>query len=212
MSLKQYRSTCSRVEPDSNPPTPPRMLLPVLHKSRWIALAIAATATGANASPSGSDAEPLPSRDSVSTPKTRPVTKPATPAKAAQPARATVPPTVTVNKSPLCGCCQFWVEYLEKNNFKVVVHDRDDMTPVKRRLEVPQNLASCHTATVDGYVIEGHVPAASITKLLKERPAVSGIAVPGMPIGSPGMEGPNPESYEVIAYKRNGERKVFTRH
>lgn len=95
-----------------------------------------------------------------------------------------------VYKSPSCGCCQGWATYLERNGYKVTVIERDDMEPVKDGLGVPAEMRSCHTAKIEGYVIEGHVPVAAIDKLLAEKPKVKGIAAPGMPPGSPGMSGP----------------------
>jgi len=96
-------------------------------------------------------------------------------------------PLITVYKSPSCGCCVKWVEYLQKEGFEVKIVNRDDLTSIKQREGVPAAMSSCHTALVDGYVIEGHVPAQAIRKLLKERPDTRGLAVPGMPANSPGM-------------------------
>lgn len=118
-------------------------------------------------------------------------------------------PTVTVYKSPTCGCCSKWVTHLEQAGFEVKAIDMPDTTPMRTRLGVPANLASCHTAVVDGYTVEGHVPADVVKKMLADRPAIAGIAVPGMPIGSPGMEGPNPEPYDIIAYGKDGSRSVY---
>lgn len=119
-------------------------------------------------------------------------------------------PLVVVYKSPTCGCCVKWEEHLKSSGFQVDSRPRPDMNSVKAEAGVPAALQSCHTAMVDGYVVEGHVPASSIKKLLAERPAgVKGVAVPGMPIGSPGMEGPNPERYDVITFSGSGETKVF---
>lgn len=96
-------------------------------------------------------------------------------------------PLITVYKTPDCGCCVKWVEYLQKEGFEVKTVNRDDLSPIKQRAGVPPEMSSCHTALVDGYVIEGHVPAQAIRKLLKERPDTLGLAVPGMPANSPGM-------------------------
>ena len=96
-------------------------------------------------------------------------------------------PLITVYKTPSCGCCVKWVEYLQKEGFEVKIVNRDDLTSIKQREGVPTAMSSCHTALVDGYVIEGHVPAQAIRKLLKERPDTRGLAVPGMPANSPGM-------------------------
>lgn len=95
--------------------------------------------------------------------------------------------TVTVYKTPSCGCCVDWVEYLQKEGFTVETHDRRDLNAIKKQAGVSREMASCHTAMVDGYVIEGHVPASAIRKLLQERPDTRGLSVPGMPNNSPGM-------------------------
>lgn len=119
---------------------------------------------------------------------------------------------VIVYKSPTCGCCKEWVKHLEANGFKVQARDVSDVTPVKVKHGVPLALASCHTALVDGYVIEGHVPAADLRRLLEERAAVKGLAVPGMPVGSPGMEGPYPEPYQVLTFDDAGRTTVYAHH
>jgi len=120
---------------------------------------------------------------------------------------------VTVFKDPNCGCCKEWIEHLRKHAFKVTARDTSDVSGIKRSGRVPQQLVSCHTAFVNGYVIEGHVPAEDIKRLLKEKPKVAGLAVAGMPIGSPGMEvGNRKDKYEVIAFNRDGSTSVFARH
>jgi len=119
---------------------------------------------------------------------------------------------VMVYKSPTCGCCSAWVDHLKANGFKVAVKDVDDLNAIKQSHGISRELASCHTATVDGYVIEGHVPASDIQRLLAERPKVAGLAVPGMPMGSPGMEGPTKERYDVVSFDKNGRKEVFSRH
>ena len=96
-------------------------------------------------------------------------------------------PLITVYKTPNCGCCVKWVEYLRKEGFEVKAINRDDLAPIKQRAGVPQTMSACHTALVDGYVIEGHVPVQAIRQLLQERPNTPGLAVPGMPANSPGM-------------------------
>jgi hypothetical protein len=123
-------------------------------------------------------------------------------------------PTVHVYKSPTCGCCGKWVEHLEANGFTTMVTEMDDVAVVKDKHNVPAEARSCHTGVVDGYVIEGHVPAADVHRLLKERPAVLGIAVPGMPIGSPGMEipGSKPQPFRTMSFDKQGELKVFASH
>ncbi len=118
-------------------------------------------------------------------------------------------PQVLVYKTEGCGCCNGWVEHLQAAGFEVDARNVTDLMSVKVDAGVPTDLSSCHTAVVDGYVVEGHVPASVVARLLTERPEVAGIAVPGMPIGSPGMEGPNPQPYEVLAFDRDGARTVF---
>lgn len=117
-----------------------------------------------------------------------------------------------VYKSPTCGCCHKWVEHLQANGFSVKVQNQEDLSAIKQAHGLTRELASCHTATVEGYVIEGHVPAADIQRLLKERPPVAGLAVPGMPMGSPGMEGPRAEPYDVVSFDKVGRVKVFASH
>ena len=116
---------------------------------------------------------------------------------------------VTVYKSPTCGCCTKWVEHLQEHGFRVEVRDTSDVQPVKARHGLPGNLASCHTALVGGYVVEGHVPADVIRRLLRERPQVAGVAVPGMPMGSPGMEGPYKDDYDIVSFTREGATQVY---
>lgn len=119
-----------------------------------------------------------------------------------------------VYKSPTCGCCTGWIDHLEEAGHTVEAVDipgYQDLQDIKTAQRVPSDLGSCHTATIEGYTIEGHVPADVIARLLRERPDIKGLSVPGMPIGSPGMEGPNPQSYDVIAFTADGERSVFER-
>lgn len=127
-------------------------------------------------------------------------------------AQATKRPLVTVWKDPNCGCCKDWVEHLRSNGFDVQVRDTGNIG-ARRRLGVPERLASCHTAEVAGYVVEGHVPAREIQRLLKEKPAALGLSVPGMPIGSPGMDGPayggRKDAYEVLLMSKDGSSRVF---
>jgi hypothetical protein len=118
-------------------------------------------------------------------------------------------PTITVYKDPSCGCCKSWIEHLIKHGYRVDAKDSPNMAEIKRTLGVPEALTSCHTAVVGGYLIEGHVPAADIARLLKEKPKVAGLAVPGMPMGSPGMEGPRREHYQVLSFDKTGKTKVF---
>lgn len=123
--------------------------------------------------------------------------------------------TVDVWKDPNCGCCQSWVDHLEANGFKVDVSNVGN-TAARRRLGMPEKLGSCHTARVSGYVLEGHVPAADIRRLLTDRPVVLGLAVPGMPIGSPGMDDPEykgrKDGFEVLLVKKNGSTESFARY
>lgn len=124
-----------------------------------------------------------------------------------------VAPAVTVFKDPNCGCCKEWIEHLRKHAFKVTAKDTSDVGTIKRSGRVPPQLVSCHTAFVNGYVIEGHVPAEDIRRLLEEKPKIAGLAVAGMPIGSPGMEvGNRKDKYDVIAFNRDGTTSVFARH
>jgi hypothetical protein len=118
--------------------------------------------------------------------------------------RAAGRPAMLVHKDPNCGCCAGWVAHVEKSGFPVTVNDTARLNAVKARLGIPAELAACHTAEIDGYVIEGHVPAAAIERLLAQRPSARGLAVPGMPVGSPGMEGGEPETYEVVLFGPQG--------
>jgi len=114
---------------------------------------------------------------------------------------ASAAPVLRVFRSPSCGCCGAWVAYMAERGFEVSVEMRDDLAPVKARHGVPAALEACHTALVDGYVIEGHVPADDVLRLLAERPAATGLAVAGMPVGSPGMEqGGMAEPYQVVLF------------
>lgn len=119
---------------------------------------------------------------------------------------------ITVYKSPTCKCCEKWITHLEDAGFNVTAKNSSDMYRIKQSTGIEPKLQSCHTALVDGYVIEGHVPATDIKRLLKERPAVSGLTVPGMPIGSPGMEGPYKEPYEVLTFDKDDQTKVYARY
>lgn len=123
-------------------------------------------------------------------------------------------PVVDVHKDPNCGCCSKWVEHLRQHDFTVRVTDTNDLGAVKAAYGVPSQVESCHTALVGGYVVEGHVPAADIVRLLQERPAIAGIGVAGMPIGSPGMEVPGTKAqpYEVVAFDKDARTHVFARH
>ena len=121
-------------------------------------------------------------------------------------------PKATVYKTPTCGCCSKWITHLEENGIDVEAKDLRDVTPIKKISGVPQTMASCHTAMIDGYFIEGHVPAEDIKRLLAERPEIAGLAVPRMPIGSPGMEGPNAKPYRVYEIGKDGSAKIYATH
>lgn len=125
----------------------------------------------------------------------------------------TAAPVIDVYKSPTCGCCSKWIDHLEANGFAVRGHDTHDVVQHKIRLGIPQGYDSCHTAEVGGYVIEGHVPAKDIKRLLKEKPQARGLTVPGMPIGSPGMEqGGHKDAYDVILLGKDGKPRVYSRY
>lgn len=139
-----------------------------------------------------------------------------TPAAAATPTLAAATPTteqgvpqVTVYKSPTCGCCAEWVNHLRENGFAVTVHDQEDLSAVKTANGITPQLESCHTAIIDGYVVEGHVPADLIARILNERPDIAGLAVPGMPGGTPGMESAPKEPYQVLAIGKDGRTTVY---
>lgn len=123
--------------------------------------------------------------------------------------RAAQPPVILVHKDPSCGCCLGWVRHLESAGFGVAVQEDTDPRIIRKRWGVPSDLAACHTAEAGGYVIEGHVPATAIQRLLKERPVATGVAVPGMPVGSPGMEGGKPERYAVVLFGPNSRRNYM---
>jgi hypothetical protein len=132
--------------------------------------------------------------------------KPAAPA-----AKPSAAQAVKVYLRPTCGCCGIWVEHMEKAGFKVTREARQDLDSVPERQRVPAHLRTCHTAVLGNYLVEGHVPVDLVQKMLKERPKIAGIAVPGMPIGSPGMEGPNPRPYSIIAFQADGTTSEYAR-
>ena len=128
----------------------------------------------------------------------------------AKPAKAA---KLTIYKSPYCGCCGAWVDHIKASGIRTAVHELEDVTPLATKLGVPDNLRSCHTAAIGGYFVEGHVPAAVIRKLLRERPKARGITVPGMPIGSPGMEqGDRRDAYDTRLVLHDGSSRVFVKH
>ena len=131
---------------------------------------------------------------------------------AASQARPTAVP-IQVFKTPTCGCCAKWVDHMKAAGFAPEVQDLPNLAGVKSDAGVPPNLQSCHTARVGGYIVEGHVPADTVKRLLKEKPRVAGIAVPGMPIGSPGMEqGDRRDAYDVLTFTKDGRITVFEKH
>jgi hypothetical protein len=121
-------------------------------------------------------------------------------------------PTITVYKDPSCGCCKAWIAHLVKAGYTVDAKDSPNMAEIKRDLGVPDALKSCHTGIVNGYIIEGHVSPEEIDRLLAQKPKVAGLAVPGMPMGSPGMDGGTKQHYQVVSFEKNGKTKVFATH
>ena len=119
--------------------------------------------------------------------------------------------SLTVYKSPTCGCCEDWISHMQEAGFEVTAIDRANMMSIKKRAGVTPALASCHTALIDGYVIEGHVPAADVRQLLEKKPAVHGLTIPGMPQSAPGMDIPG-SPYEVLSFDKNGNTAVFSRY
>lgn len=119
---------------------------------------------------------------------------------------------ITVYKSPYCGCCGAWVKHMKDHGHDVKTVEMEDLTAIKKMTGVAEPLQSCHTAVVDGYVIEGHVPASDVARLLQNKPKARGLAVPGMPVGSPGMEGPAPQAYDVLLFQTDGSTTVYAHH
>lgn len=119
--------------------------------------------------------------------------------------------TMAVYMSPACGCCEEWLKHMRASGFRLEINKMGDVTPMKQKLGVPESLWSCHTATVGNYVLEGHVPASDVKRLLRERAKVKGLAVPGMVPGSPGMEQGRPQPYATLAFDERGSQ-VFERH
>lgn len=118
-------------------------------------------------------------------------------------------PVIEVYKTASCGCCKGWVKHLEDNGFTVKAHDVENPTDYRQKFGIPHALGSCHSARVGGYAIEGHVPAADIKRLLGSKPKATGLAVPAMPLGSPGMEGPRSDPYDVLLVQKDGKTTVF---
>jgi hypothetical protein len=123
------------------------------------------------------------------------------------------PVPMSVYKSPSCGCCALWVDYMRKNGFDAKVQDVENIGALKLKLGVREEFSSCHTTEVGGYIVEGHVPVEVVQRMLKERPKIVGIAVPGMPMGSPGMEVPSgkKDSYNILAFTSDGKTTVYDR-
>ncbi len=119
---------------------------------------------------------------------------------------------IEVYKSATCGCCSDWIKHLQRNGFTVKAHDVGDTSAYRAKFGVPDRLGSCHTATVGGYAIEGHVPAREIKRLLAQKAMAKGLAVPGMPLGSPGMEGPRSDPYEVLLFQADGKYTVYQKY
>lgn len=185
---------------------PPHRHLTVIAASVALLLLAACTGASAPASPSAAAAAAA-----AETPA------PMLQATGGKPARSPVPrtaPRILVHKTPTCGCCKVWVEHLIADGFAVEVRDVDDLGPVKTRVGVPAGKGSCHTAEVEGYFVEGHVPAEDIRRLLAERPQARGITVPGMPLGSPGMEVPSGrvEPYTVELVGKDGSTTAWAQH
>lgn len=118
-------------------------------------------------------------------------------------------PVINVHKSAACGCCEGWVKHLRENGFKVEAHNVANPSDTREKMGMPDRLGSCHTAVVDGYAIEGHVPAAEIKRLLASHPKAKGLAVPAMPLGTPGMEGPRKHPYDVLLVLPDGSPQVY---
>ena len=128
------------------------------------------------------------------------------------PAWAQTTPTVDVYKSPSCDCCGKWITHMKKAGFKVDVHEVDNIPASRKKLGMPDRLGSCHTSKVGNYVVEGHVPAQDIQRLLKEKPKALGLAIPSMPPGVPGMDIPNSPPYETLLIQADGTTSVFAKH
>jgi hypothetical protein len=121
-------------------------------------------------------------------------------------------PKIMVYKSPTCGCCSKWVDHLEQEGFEVDARNHQNMNAVKEHYKIIRSHQSCHTAVVGGYLVEGHVPAQDIKRMLSEKPDIRGLSVPGMPMGSPGMEGHRVDKYDVLAIQRDNSSSIFVKH
>ncbi|NEX59988.1 DUF411 domain-containing protein [Noviherbaspirillum galbum] len=118
-------------------------------------------------------------------------------------------PVIEVYKSAFCGCCKEWIKHLEANGFKVKAKDVENPSDYREKMGMPDDLGSCHTGVVQGYALEGHVPAQEIKRLLAEKPKAKGLAVPGMPVGSPGMEGTRKDAFDVLLVDKDGRHSVY---
>lgn len=121
-------------------------------------------------------------------------------------------PKVDIYKSPTCDCCAKWIAHMQKNGFKVEIHEVDNIQASRKKLGMPDKFGSCHSSKIGDYVVEGHVPAADIKQLLKEKPKALGLAVPSMPPGSPGMDIPNSPPYETLLVQADGNKRVYAKH
>ncbi|RCU51042.1 DUF411 domain-containing protein [Corallincola holothuriorum] len=128
------------------------------------------------------------------------------------PALAVAADAIEVYKSPYCGCCEKWVDHMQQHGFEMTIHNKANLAPIKEKLGVVPAAGSCHTASIAGYFIEGHVPAEDVKRLLEEKPDIRGIAVAGMPMGSPGMEGHHKAAYDVITVHKDGSTSVFNNY
>jgi len=175
-----------------------------MKKNRVVVLAVVGIVAIA-----GCSKEPAPVDSATKTIVAYPVPESANAAAATLASNSGVLIPIKVYKDPNCGCCKEWVKHLEANGFKVETMDMPDLSLLKQKYGVKQELQACHTAIVGGYVVEGHVPADVIKQMLKEKPAIAGLAVPGMPQGSPGMESASKERYNVLTFNRAGRTTVY---
>ena len=195
--------------------TPRLPLLPLTA----IALALAACAPAPVDAGAGANGEPAAPAAAATATTTAAAPAAAVPPTLARPAAGADPvaaalPRVLVHKSPTCGCCTAWVTHMQQAGFPVDVVATDDLDSVRKKAGVPAGKASCHTAVVEGYFVEGHVPAEDVARLLRERPDARGLTVPGMPVGSPGMEVPSGavQPYSVLLVGHDGTTSEFSRH
>lgn len=126
--------------------------------------------------------------------------------------KKTARPEVVVYKSATCGCCKKWVEHLKENSFQVSSENVDDLNAVKKKYGIKENIQSCHTAIIGRYIVEGHVPAQDIKRMLREQPGIKGISAPGMPLGSPGMEAKTSKPFNVLSFDKSGKTEIYSKH